>query len=199
MLLAAKLSELSRNFSWQQLLTSVIEKSSEFHTQLTKFASFYSLMSWESSQRKRSNDNMLKSTKKQSQLCFLLFFFRDVREQALVFVFYSRPQLSFNWTNSRRFFILILLLISELRVAQNYIYSYWMLDVASLFCRVMIPFSGEFMAPLVCKVMHLLWKIHGPITSESRPKTWPPFCYWSLKNPSFFLLSFRDRKQPRMS
>ena len=48
-------------------------------------------------------------------------------------------------------------------------------------------FSGEFMGPLlVCKVMHLLWKIHGPITSESRPKTWPPFCYWSLKNPSFF-------------
>ena len=78
MLLAAKLSELSRNFSWQQLLTSVIEKSSEFHTQLTKFASFYSLMSWESSQRKRSNDNMLKSTKKQSQLSFLLFFFREV-------------------------------------------------------------------------------------------------------------------------
>ena len=77
-----------------------------------------------------------KEHKKQSQLCFLLFFFRDVREQAVVFVFYSRPQLSFNWTNSRRFFILILLLISKLRVAQNYIYSYWILDVALLRCFV---------------------------------------------------------------
>ena len=74
MLLAAKLSELSRNFSWQQLLTSVIEKSSEFHTQLTKFASFYSLMSWESSQRKRSNDNMLKSTKNNHNYLFCYSF-----------------------------------------------------------------------------------------------------------------------------
>ena len=135
MLLAAKLSELSRNFSWQQLLTSVIEKSSEFHTQLTKFASFYSLMSWESSQRKRSNDNMLKSTKNNHNYVSC-YSFSVTCAQAVVFVFYSRPQLSFNWTNSRRFFILILLLISELRVAQNYIYSYWILDVALLRCFV---------------------------------------------------------------
>ena len=73
-LILAKLSELSRNFSWQQLLTSVIEKSSEFHTQLTKFASFYSLMSWESSQRKRSNDNMLKSTKNNHNYLFCYSF-----------------------------------------------------------------------------------------------------------------------------
>ena len=106
-LLAAKLSELSRNFSWQQLLTSVIEKSSEFHTQLTKFASFYSLMSWESSQRKRSNDNMLKSTKNNHNYLFC-YSFSVMSRAAVVFVFYSRPQLSFNWTNSRRFFILIL-------------------------------------------------------------------------------------------
>ena len=62
-LLAAKLSELSRNFSWQQLLTSVIEKSSEFHTQLTKFASFYSSPNVVGIFSKEEI-NMLKSTQK---------------------------------------------------------------------------------------------------------------------------------------
>ena len=62
-LILAKLSELSRNFSWQQLLTSVIEKSSEFHTQLTKFASFYSSPNVVGIFSKEEI-NMLKSTQK---------------------------------------------------------------------------------------------------------------------------------------
>ena len=71
-LILAKLSELSRNFSWQQLLTSVIEKSSEFHTQLTKFASFYSSPNVVGIFSKEEI-NMLKSTQK--TITALTFFF----------------------------------------------------------------------------------------------------------------------------
>ena len=86
-LILAKLSELSRNFSWQQLLTSVIEKSSEFHTQLTKFASFYSSPNVVGIFSKEEI-NMLKSTQK--TITVLTFF-----SVTLFFVFYTRPQTFF--------------------------------------------------------------------------------------------------------